>query len=275
MTPRREPPRGRRTNPLHVVWVASADPERDAARLGALLRVDAYEAGVIVRGRGPRVLRTLGDAAEADEIHERARRMGLRTFLIDEIALATRPPVEAVEAVRRDSGAPVLLSASGPLRLAPGAVDLLVAARVPVRRQRVTRRITMLPTEAGATPGLPRVVKRSQTVQDHPGVLDVYPAGREVCLRAREEALDFSGFRQEGGASALIHFARLIEEARAAAPDAPFDDRFARFDDGDAAHPGRTDVRPGVAVLDGVARFERYSRILWRARRDLGWPASA
>ena len=159
--------------------------------------------------------------------------------------------------------------------LKKGSTELLVLGQVEVLRRRTSSRITMLSGDAGVGIGLPRRVKRQRTTSDHLGALDVYPTGRASCLRVREQSTDYSRLGGGQPASALLHFRRLVERIRRAAPEAAFDDRFALFDDGDPARASQVAAGPGVTVLDGVSRFARYSRLLWMAMHSADAGGSA
>lgn len=267
LRPRAVLPPGRRANPCWAIYLPSADPVEDAARLAALLSIAPYEARLIVRAGIPRPVRQLGDAAEAEALARRAADLGVRMIAVDEHTLETEPPVEAIDRARLEGGDVVLRAGGKDLRLPEGGLDLIVTARVAVRRERRSSRISMLAPDAGATPGLPRVVRTLRTSTDHLGVLDLYPVGAARCLRAREETTDFAGMADGTAPSALLRFRALVERVRAAAPGASFDDRFDRFDDLDPLRARRTAAAAGTTILDGVARFERYSRILWHAQR--------
>lgn len=270
LLPSRQAPAGRRTNPVHVFWVPSSRPRGDVPRLQRLLDLGGYEAGLLARSGVPRRLRSFGDAARAAQLEKRARDLGLQVFCLDEHTLETVPPVEAVTAVAAGPRGIRLRSAGGERPLG-GPWRLAVTGRVPLLRRRVATRISMLPSEGGAGPGLPRVVRQSRTVSDHPGVLDLYPADADLALRVRERDVDYAALqRSPGPASALLHFRALLDGLGGTLVD----DRFGRFDDLDPAHPGRSEVRPGVTVLDGIDRFSRYSRLLWHARVRFGWPAA-
>jgi hypothetical protein len=253
-----------------VFWVPSCRPHEDVPRLERLLGLGAYEVRLLARSGVPRRLRSFGDATRAGEVEARARELGLQILCLDEHTLETVPPVQAVLAVAAD-GRGIRLRSEGGERPLGGPWRLAVTGRVPVLRRRVASRISMLPSEGGATPGLPRVVRQSRTVSDHPGVLDLYPEDADLALRVREPDVDYKALqRSPGPASALLHFRTLLDGLG----DTLVDDRFGRFDDLDPAHPGRSDVRPGVTVLDGIDRFSRYSRLLWHARVRFGWPAA-
>lgn len=232
-----------------------------------VLQVDAFRARLLAQSAVPRILRTLGDASGARELHRRAVAHGLRTFLVDEHTLETHPEVEPVEEVRVNGGKVILEASSGCFEIPPRSVELLVTSRVLVRRVRKSSRISMLSTEPGTSPGMPRVVKESRTTQDHRAVLDLYPAGDERALRVREESTLLFGEGLPAQPSSLLRFLRLVEVVRGLLPGASFDDRFALFDDLDMDRAERVSVGSGVTVLDGITRFARYSRLLWMARR--------
>jgi hypothetical protein len=214
----------------------------------------------------PRILSTLGDATGARELQRHARDSGLRTFLVDEHTLETHPPVQAVEECHVSPSAVVLRGAWGSFGLPPGRVRLLVTSQVEQRRIRSSRRISMMAAEPGSTPGLPRVVRETRTTQEHRRVLDLYPAGEERALRLREESTRLHGEGIPEQPSSLLRFLHVVQALQRVAPDAPFDDRFALFDDLDTDRVQRTDARSGVTVLDGISRFQRYSRLLWMAQ---------
>lgn len=268
LEPRERAPKGRRNNPYHLVWVpGDGENAGAAAAMQEVLQVDAFRARLLAQSAVPRILRTLGDASGARELHRRAVAHGLRTFLVDEHTLETHPEVEPVEEVRVNGGKVILEASSGCFEIPPRSVELLVTSRVLVRRVRKSSRISMLSTEPGTSPGMPRVVKESRTTQDHRAVLDLYPAGDERALRVREESTLLFGEGLPAQPSSLLRFLRLVEVVRGLLPGASFDDRFALFDDLDMDRAERVSVGSGVTVLDGITRFARYSRLLWMARR--------
>ena len=260
-------PDGRATNPVHLVLLPAREGETDTRRIEALLAIEPYEAGLLLRARVPRIVRSLGDASAAEEMQERARLMGLRTFLVDDHSLDTHPPSLLVERAATEGEALVLAGEFGSFRAATGAAELVVAARVPVVRRRTSSRISMLASVPGSTPGMPRLVKEVRETTDHFGVLDLYPAGGDRCLRVREESTDFRGLGTGSPASALLRFRRLLDLIRTACADAPFDQGFARSG-AEAADSGRFAPEGAVVkIVDGVSRFGRYSRLHWWARR--------
>ena len=268
LEPREPAPDGRRNNPHHLVWIPGDEENADAAAaLQAVLQVDAFRARLLAQSAVPRILRTLGDASGARELHRRAIGHGLRTFLVDEHTLETHPGVEPVEEVRVNGGKVVLEASSGCFEIPPRSVELMVTSRVLMRRVRNSARISMLSSGSGISPGMPRVVKESSSTQDHRAVLDLYPAGDERALRVREESTLLFGEGLPSQPSSLPRFLHLVEVLRGLLPRASFDDRFALFDDLDMDQAQRVSVGTGVAVLDGVTRFARYSRLLWMAQR--------
>jgi hypothetical protein len=268
LEPREPAPDGRRNNPHHLVWIPGEHKdENTGAALQEILEVDAFRARLLAQSAVPRILRTMGDASGARELHQRAHGRGLCTFLVDEHTLETHPEVEPVEEVRVDGGKVVLEASSGSFEVPPRSVELLVTSRVMVRRVRNSSRISMFSSEPGATPGIPQVVKESRTTQDHRGVLDLYPAGDQRALRVREESTLLFGDGLPAQPSSLLRFLHLVEVMRGLLPSAAYDDRFALFDDLDMDQAQRVGAGTGVTVLDGITRFARYSRLLWMARR--------
>ncbi len=268
LVPREPAPDGRRSNPHHLVWVpGDGNTAQASAAIQEVLELDGYRARLLAQSAVPRILRTLGDASSARELHRRACSRGLHAFLVDEHTLETHPEVESVEEVRVSGGKVVLEASSGSFEIPPRSVELLVTSRVPVRRVHRSSRISMLSSGPGTSPGLPRVVKESRTTQDERGVLDVYPAGGHRALRIREESTLLFGEGLPSQPSSLLRFLRLVEVLRHLLPGAFFDDRFALFDDLDMDRAQRIGLGSGVTILDGITRFARYSRLLWMARR--------
>jgi hypothetical protein len=267
LEPREHAPQGRRSNPFHLVWVPDpAGQPEPALALQRVLDVDPFRARLLAQSAVPRLLSTLGDATSARELHRRARNNHLRTLLVDEHTLETHPPVDSVEECRVEADRIVLEGAWGAFEVPRQKVQLLVTSQVEQRRVRNSVRISMLAAEPGTTPGIPKVVKESRTTQDHRRVLDLYPAGEERALRVREESTQLSGQAMPEQPSSLLRFLHLVRTLQRLAGEASFDDRFALFDDLDTHRAERSDARTGVTVLDGITRFERYSRLLWMAQ---------
>jgi hypothetical protein len=269
LEPREPAPEGRRSNPHHLVWVPG-EPAGAAAALQTLLDVDAFRARLLAQSAVPRILRTLGDASSARELQGRAQETGLRTFLVDEHTLETYPRVQPVAGVRLEGAKVVLHGPWGVFEVPHQPVELLVTSRVLVRRMRNSARISMLAAEPGTTPGIPKMVRETSKTQDHRGVLDLYPADQECALRVREETTRLSGDEMPEQPSSLLRFLHLVQAVRRLAPQAGFDDRFALFDDLDMDRAHRVGAGKGVTVLDGITRFERYSRLQWLARQRPG-----
>jgi hypothetical protein len=243
------------------------DDEETPFRIEALLGCDSFRARLLARSAVPRILRTLGDAGEGREIQREAKELGLRTFLVDDHALETDPVIEPVDAARTGPDGVVLQAGEVEILIGEGSLELAVASWVEQKRVRTSSRITMMSSEPGATPGVPRVVRESRSTGDHRGVLDLYVRGSATGFRVREESTRMSGAGMPEQPSSMLRFLHLVRCVRRLAPDAAFDDGFSLFDDLEASQARRVEAGAGTVLLDGVRRFERYSRLLWLARR--------
>jgi hypothetical protein len=255
---------------VHLVWSPSDEAGRDVAGLVSLLGIDGYGARLLVRAGLPRVLRSLTDPHRARELWMQARELELQVLLVDEGTLQARPRIEEVLEVQMDGGTVLLQGAWGAFRCTEDAVLLLVTSRVEVRRVRTSSRISMMAADSGATPGLPRMVRETTSTEDQRSVLDIFPTGSDRGFRVREESVSYTGTGLPEAPSSLLRFVHLLRTLRTVAPGATLDERFALFDGGEDGTSTGVQVRPGVTVLDGITRFDRYSRLLWLSRRGTG-----
>jgi hypothetical protein len=252
-----------------VLLKASEMSEAAVKEIHGLLRLERDAARRILEAKDALPLAHVATREQASFIEEKLRPLGLSLHVVsDSELMAVDPARRRVRALEFTQDALVLYSAGSgeSWRALWSELLLLVAGRLVTRRVEVEER-----------PGLKesQIVDTREMTGDVP-LLDLYTGERDGGWRVASDNFDFSCLGQKKGLIAAQNFTRLIEELRARALCASYDDAYGRLRQALAPvwppeertqskglrrdRPGRFNTE-AVVVSDNAAQFTRYSRL--------------
>jgi hypothetical protein len=241
------------------------------AEAASLARLKPEQLGEMLAARLALPLARTGERAEAALLERRLTSLGLNIKIVadEELAVESQPPRRVRKIEFDEEGVEGLSVAGGETRRAAwGEIVLIVTGRIFRKRIEVEER---LKRGAGS-----EFVESRELAEDE-AVVDLHFAGTPAGWRVAASGFDYSCLGARKSLLAADNFARLVEEFRARAPRAAFDDSYRRvrhllqFAWSPTEQKGAGGVRragPGrvsteaVTSVSNEAQFTRYSRLL-------------
>ncbi|HVG28156.1 MAG TPA: hypothetical protein VM864_00400 [Pyrinomonadaceae bacterium] len=241
------------------------------AEAASLARLNPDQLGEMIAARTALPLARTGEREEMELLERRLTALGLGVEIVadEDLAVETEPP-RRVRKIEFDAeGVTGLSGVGGESRSASWAgVILIVVGRIFKKRIEVEERLKRRAAS--------EIVESRELVEDE-GVVDLHFADAPAGWRVLAEGFDYSCLGARKSLLASENFARLVEEFRARAPRAAFDDSYRRvrhllqFAWSPAEHreaggvrragPGRVSTE-AVMSVSNEAQFTRYSRLL-------------
>jgi hypothetical protein len=245
----------------------------------SLARLKPEQLNEMLAARVALPLARTGERAEAALLERRLTTLGLDVEIVadEDLAVESQPPRRVRKIEFDEEGVTGLSVGSGESqRAAWGEIVLIVTGRIFKKRIEVEER---LKRRAGS-----EIVESRELVEDDAAV-DLHFINAPAGWRVTASGFDYSCLGARKGLLAADNFARLVEEFRARARRAAFDDSYGRVrhllqfawsptEQREAggvrrAGPGRVSTE-AITSVSNEAQFTRYSRLLrhFALRRD-------
>jgi hypothetical protein len=259
---------------------ADCHPRGDAlAEAASLVRLKPEQLSEMLAARIVLPLARTGERAEIELLERRLKGLGLNVRIVadEELAVESDPPRRVRKIEFDEDGVTGLSVANGETRRAAwGEIVLIVVGRIFKKRIEVEERVKR---GAGG-----EVVESRELVEDE-AVVDLHLTDTPAGWRVIASGFDYSCLGARKSLLASENFARLVEEFRARATHAAFDDSYRsvrhllqfawspteQTEAGGVrrAGPGRVNSE-AVTRVSNEAQFTRYSRLLrhFALRRD-------
>jgi hypothetical protein len=265
---------------LAPVGGADSQPRGDVlAEAASLVRLKPEQLSEMLAATMAIPLARTGERAEIELLERRLTSLGLNVGIVadEELAVESDPPRRVRKIEFDEDGITGLSVASGEMRRAAwDEIVLIVVGRIFKKRIEVEERVKR---------GAGGEVVESRELVDDEAVVDLHFTDTHAGWRVIASGFDYSCLGARKSLLAAENFARLVEEFRARATRAAFDDSYKRVrhllqfawsptEQTEAggvrrAGPGRVSSE-AVTRVSNEAQFTRYSRLLrhFALRRD-------